>query len=127
MNDELERQLQKCMESFPDYQQLITNDPECWARWFACVSHFQGSEYTKASESAANLLADRCLPKWFPALQILLISLRHTENATNIDYWSSRLIETAPLTPWQLSLAKLVIGKTDIKTALSEAKDDEQI
>lgn len=127
MNEELERQLQECIESLADYQKLVTNNPECWTRWFACVSHFQDSEYMKASESAASLLADRCLPKWFPVLQILLISLRHTENPADLDHWGSRLVGAAPLTPWQLSLAKLVLDKTDIKTALSEAKDDEQI
>lgn len=127
MNEELERQLQECIKSFADYQQLFTNDPEGWVRWFACVSHFQNSEYTKAAESAASLLADQCLPKWFPVLQILLISLRHIEDIPDLDNWGSRLLGAAPLTPWMSSLAKLVLDKADIKTVLSEAKDDERI
>src|ERR1700687_2341864 len=119
MNEELKRQLQACIESFDDYQHLVTNDPECWTRWFGCVSHFQESEYAKASASAAGLLADRCLSNWFPVLQILLICLRHTHNTSDLDHWGARLVEAAPLTAWQASLATLLLDKVEPSSILS--------
>jgi hypothetical protein len=126
MKDNLKHQLEKCVESLADYEKNVTNDPKGWLYWSTCVTHFQKNEYSKAMEVAAGLLAGHCLSKWFIVLQVLLISLRHSENRADIEDWSKRLVKAVPLTPWQFSLTQIVLNNTDSKSVLAKAKDLEQ-
>jgi hypothetical protein len=126
MNGVLKKQIQDCIDSLIHYQPKDNSDPECWVRWYNCVSQFQESEYLKALETSLTLLKELFIPKLFPIVQITLLCLDQTEEDTDRDYWGSKLLEIVPLSSWQQSLASIILNKIDFQTVIFEATDNEK-